>query len=245
MRLPAIAVVTGVALLGFASWAFADDDEKGKGGKEQAAKEQKVDVDDVPKAVTKAVKAKFPNAKVQGAGKEEEDGETFYELNLKNGEQTVDVLVEDDGEIVEIETTIDADDLPAAVRKAIKAKYAGAKIKRAEKVVTLEEDEEEEGDAGEKAGKDDDDDGAAAKKGGSKKAGDDEGDDEDEDEDEKGSKGKEDADDDDEDDGDVAYEVILTTDGGKTIEVKFSPDGKKAVEDEDNEEEDEKGGEKK
>lgn len=103
--------------------ARADDD-----------KEEKVPLDKVPKAVLKAVKAKFKDAELVSAQTEKEDGKVLYEINLKDKDQAVDVTVEANGTIVSIERTIAAKDLPRAVREAIDGKYPRAEHKRIEEV---------------------------------------------------------------------------------------------------------------
>ncbi|HEY7428954.1 MAG TPA: PepSY-like domain-containing protein [Gemmataceae bacterium] len=97
-------------------------------------KEEKVPLDKVPKAALDAVKAKFKDAELVGAQKENENGKLVYEINLKHKGQTIEVTVTPDGKIVSIEKTIAAKDLPKAVAEAIESKYPKAAIKKAEEV---------------------------------------------------------------------------------------------------------------
>lgn len=97
-------------------------------------KEEKVPLDKVPKAVLKAVKAKFKDAELVGAQTEKEDDKLLYEINLKDKGQSVDVTVTPDGKIVTIEKTIAAKDLPRPVAEAIKSKYPKAEHKRVEEI---------------------------------------------------------------------------------------------------------------
>jgi uncharacterized membrane protein YkoI len=92
-------------------------------------KEEKVPLDKVPKAVLKAVQAKFKGAELVSAQTEKEDGKLLYEINLKHKGQTVDVSVTPDGKIVSIERTIAAKDLPRPVAEAINRKYPKAEHK--------------------------------------------------------------------------------------------------------------------
>lgn len=92
------------------------------------ADETKVPLDQLPKAVADAVKAKFPGAELQNAVKEDADGQTVFEVSLKLKAQQYDVSVTPEGKIVEIETEIAAKDLPAAVSKTLDQKYAKANI---------------------------------------------------------------------------------------------------------------------
>jgi Putative beta-lactamase-inhibitor-like, PepSY-like len=103
------------------------------------ADEEKISVKELPKAVLKAVKEKFPKGEIKGAAKEEEDGKTTYEVMLKIKSRSVDVALKADGTILEIEQEIDVDDLPKAVRKTLSAKYPNAKIAKAEAVIKGED----------------------------------------------------------------------------------------------------------
>jgi hypothetical protein len=107
------------------------------------ADEDNIAVEDLPKAVAAAVKAKFPKGKITKAAKEEEGGKTTYEVVVKVEDKTLDVAVSAKGKLLEVEQAIAAEKLPKAVASAIKAKYPKAKIKKAEQVVRFEEDEEE------------------------------------------------------------------------------------------------------
>src|SRR3954470_4414953 len=74
------------------------------------ADEEKISVKELPKAVLKAVKEKFPKAEIKGAAKEEEDGKTTYEVMLKVKGRSIDVAMKADGTILEIEKEIAIDD---------------------------------------------------------------------------------------------------------------------------------------
>jgi uncharacterized membrane protein YkoI len=98
------------------------------------ADEEKVPLEKLPKAVTDAVKAKFPDAKLVGASTEKEDGKTVYEVAITNKGQKIDVTVTPEGKIVTVEAEIPAKNLPKAVAEALEKKYPGATIKKAEEI---------------------------------------------------------------------------------------------------------------
>lgn len=102
------------------------------------AGEEEVPLKDVPRAVLDAVKARFPGAELKEAAKETEEGRTVYEVSLKHRGKGVDVSARPDGTIVEVETELATKDLPAAVAAAVKAKYPGAVVKRAEEIVAID-----------------------------------------------------------------------------------------------------------
>jgi uncharacterized membrane protein YkoI len=111
--------VSAVLILGSA--ARADDEEK-------------VPLDKLPKPVVAAVKKKFPKARLVSASKEVENKKTLFEVQIKDGAQTVEVTVTPEGKIVEIEKEITAKALPAAVTKALNAKYPKATFKKVEEI---------------------------------------------------------------------------------------------------------------
>lgn len=103
----------------------------------RADEDEKVPLDKVPKAVLNAVRTRFPNAKVVKAGKENEDGKTVYEVAIKDKNQSIDVTVTLDGKITEMEKTIAATALPAAVTTALDKKYPKATLQKTEEVVKV------------------------------------------------------------------------------------------------------------
>jgi hypothetical protein len=100
----------------------------------RADDEEKVPLNKLPKAVTEAVKKKFPKAELVSAEKEKEDGKIVYELNFKNEGSTVEVIVTPEGKILVVEKEITVKDLPKAVADALESKYAKATIKKVEEI---------------------------------------------------------------------------------------------------------------
>src|SRR5262249_46866588 len=82
-------------------------------GVARADEEEKIAFSELPKAVIKTVKAKFPGAGVKEAVEEEgEDGKTRYEVSLEFKGHAVDVALDAKGKILEVEQEIEFDDLP-------------------------------------------------------------------------------------------------------------------------------------
>jgi uncharacterized membrane protein YkoI len=104
--------------------------------------EESVPLDKVPKPVLDAVKARFKDAKLTEASKETEDGKLVYEVTVNDKGQHIDVTLTPDGEIVLIEKTIAAKDLPKPVTKALEEKYAKATYKIVEEIIKVEKKEE-------------------------------------------------------------------------------------------------------
>jgi hypothetical protein len=104
------------------------------------AEEERIAVEDLPRAVLKAVKTRFPRAEIKAAVEveeeedDEEEDETRYEVSLEFKGHNYDVTLESDGKIVEIEKEISVDELPRAVKKALAARHPGVKIEKVEEV---------------------------------------------------------------------------------------------------------------
>ena len=98
------------------------------------ADETEIPLDQLPKAVADAAKAKFPGAKWREAAKETEDGKTAFEVAITHEGHRMDVTFQPDGTLELVETEVPEADLPAAVSKAVKDKYPGTKVDLAESV---------------------------------------------------------------------------------------------------------------
>ena len=135
-------------------------------------KEEAVALDKLPKAVVDAVKKMFPDAELKKAIKElvkeeadldddddddkkdagkDKDGEedekdeskVVYEVTLSQKGHAIDVTVEEDGEIEEVERTIDLKVLPKIVTDALDKKFPNSKLKSAEAIYEVEDGEME------------------------------------------------------------------------------------------------------
>jgi hypothetical protein len=103
------------------------------------SEESKVELGDVPKGGMEAVKKMFPQATVEGAAKETEDGKTVFEVTLKQQGRNIDVTVGTDGKIQVVEKQIADKDLPATVKRALDAKYPKATYKVIEEVDAMKD----------------------------------------------------------------------------------------------------------
>jgi hypothetical protein len=98
------------------------------------ADEKKIPIEDLPKAVLRAAQKAFPEAQLVGASKETEDGETIYEVEMKLGGKSIDLEIDDEGEIEAVEKEIEADELPKAVTRTLSKLFPKAKIAKVEEV---------------------------------------------------------------------------------------------------------------
>jgi uncharacterized membrane protein YkoI len=89
----------------------------------------------LPEAVKAAIDALYPQATIEDA-KEEEEGLKVYEVELEQNGGEVELTVALDGTIVEVETEVAMDSLPAAVAAALAQAAEGAEVKEISKEVT-------------------------------------------------------------------------------------------------------------
>ncbi len=88
----------------------------------------------LPPAVLSAFEKTYPKAKINGGGKEEENGKTYYEIESVDGKVKRDLLYDADGNVFETEEGIAVKDLPEMVAKTLKEQYSKSKILKSEKV---------------------------------------------------------------------------------------------------------------
>lgn len=106
------------------------------------AGEEAVPLDKLPKAVTDAVKKRFPKAEVVEAAKETEKDKTEYEVSIKDGTTKIDVTLTPEGVITLIEREIAAKDLPKAVIDALAEKYPKATFTTVEELIKVTDGKE-------------------------------------------------------------------------------------------------------
>ncbi len=100
-----------------------------------SAEEKKIALNEVPKPVMAAFKAKFPSAIVKNAIQETVDGKVTYEIeSVDKAGLTVDGVLKPGGEFVAIEQEIKPADLPSEAAPAVAARYPKSTITKAEAV---------------------------------------------------------------------------------------------------------------
>jgi uncharacterized membrane protein YkoI len=68
-----------------------------------AAAGEKIPIDQLPAAVLKAVKERFPNGQLLSAERERDDGKLQFEVKVRDGGKKYEVEVTPDGKILEVE----------------------------------------------------------------------------------------------------------------------------------------------
>jgi Putative beta-lactamase-inhibitor-like, PepSY-like len=87
-------------------------------------KEKKIKRSQLPAAVESTVAKESEGATIKGFAAEVEKGQKFYELSLTVNGHNKDILMDKNGNIVEVEEAVSLDSLPAGVQDALK-KAAG------------------------------------------------------------------------------------------------------------------------
>ncbi len=91
---------------------------------------QKVAKKDVPAPVQKAFRTAYPEA--TGVKWEKENGN--FEASFERKDSDISVIYDQNGTLLETETEMEANELPASISDYVKAHYKGRKIKEASKI---------------------------------------------------------------------------------------------------------------
>jgi hypothetical protein len=105
------------------------------GATEASAAEQPIACKKVPSVVRDVFHKDFPDARVKACAQEVENGELVFEIASVEGTMTRDVLYHRDGKVIVVEESIPMEAVPQPVRAAVDTKFAGGKIKLAEKLM--------------------------------------------------------------------------------------------------------------
>ena len=96
------------------------------------SQEKKIQRADLPPAVEKTVTAQSAGATVKGFSQEKEKGQTYYEAEMTVSGHSKDVLIDANGNVVEVEEQIALDSLPAPVKAGLHAKAGTGQIVKVE-----------------------------------------------------------------------------------------------------------------
>lgn len=94
--------------------------------------EKKIQRSDLPPAVEKTVSAQSQGATIKGFSQEKENGQTYYEAEMTVNGHSKDVLIDPNGNVVEVEEQVALDSLPRAVKDGLQAKAGKGKIVKVE-----------------------------------------------------------------------------------------------------------------
>jgi hypothetical protein len=83
----------------------------------------------IPSKVMDALKAKFPNPEIDKWTRETEGVVVLYDIEFRQGGRKFEADIKEDGTFHNWERAIPAEDLPAAVRRAVDTRYPKATLK--------------------------------------------------------------------------------------------------------------------
>ena len=95
---------------------------------QEKAKEQKIDVSQLPAAVKQAIETNCPKCEIEKATREVENGVTIYDFEFDDDQGEMDVTA--DGFVTSRETVVQTTDIPQPALDAIRQGAAGGKIKQ-------------------------------------------------------------------------------------------------------------------
>lgn len=106
------------------------------------ATDEEVELQEVPKPVIAAVKARFADGELTAAAKEMDEGKLVYEVTVKQKGKNIDVILTPEGQIELIEKQIGAEALPEAAAKAVERRYPKATYQIVEEMIEVTGKEE-------------------------------------------------------------------------------------------------------
>ena len=96
--------------------------------------EKMISRSELPTAVEKTVAEQTKGAKIPGFSAEKENGQTFYEAELMVDGHSKDILVDENGTVVEVEEQVLIESLAPAVRGGLQDKAGSGKLLKVEKL---------------------------------------------------------------------------------------------------------------
>lgn len=96
--------------------------------------EKEVTEKEVPQVILKAFTTSYPDATIREYSEEVEDGKTYYEISFEFQGAEIDILYNIEGEVVELEETITAEEMPDQIQEAIADEIPQFSLIRIERV---------------------------------------------------------------------------------------------------------------
>jgi uncharacterized membrane protein YkoI len=87
----------------------------------------------LPAPAADAVRQLFPAASIVAVGQEREDGVLYYEVVLREGNETIEMEVTPDGTVGEVESRVELAAVPEIVRQAISRQAGRATVREIER----------------------------------------------------------------------------------------------------------------
>lgn len=121
MKRLVVSLMSGVVMLVLSTIAMGQTTPEG-------TKEEKIKASELPAAVADAIKINCPGCSIAKSTREVENGVTIYDIEFKSGQG--EIAIATDGTVVDRETPVALNDVPAAALEVIRKSAAGGKIKQ-------------------------------------------------------------------------------------------------------------------
>lgn len=89
---------------------------------------------EVPSAVLQAFTSQYPDASVREYSSEREKGQTLYEISFTADNKAYDVTYNKDGQVVEVEEQITAEELPEAIKNELTKSFSKFQLNKVERI---------------------------------------------------------------------------------------------------------------
>lgn len=96
--------------------------------------EREITEKEVPQAILRAFTTSYPDATIREYSEEVAEGKTYYEISFEFQGTEIDILYNIEGEVIELEETIDAEEMPDQIREAIAREIPQFSLIRIERV---------------------------------------------------------------------------------------------------------------
>lgn len=96
--------------------------------------EADVPLDRVPENVVAAAQAAYPGVRLTGAEREVQDGSRVWEVKFSHEGRAMELVIDDDGEVLETERELRADEAPEAVLAAAEAAIPNSAFRSVEEI---------------------------------------------------------------------------------------------------------------
>src|SRR5262245_25801756 len=100
-------------------------------------KNDKLDLDKIPKAVMDALKARFPKAEIHKWSKAKEGDDIVYDIEFTQAGRKYEADIKENGTYINYEKEIAVKDLPKVVRKAVDMRYPKATLKEVMEITAV------------------------------------------------------------------------------------------------------------
>lgn len=98
------------------------------------SQERQIKRSELPPAVNASAAQQIEGATVLGFSQEKENGKTYYEAELMVKGHSKDVLMDPQGNVVEVEEEVAIESLPAAVRDGLRARTGSGRLGKVESI---------------------------------------------------------------------------------------------------------------